>query len=133
MIVNPVECRRAQDRVEGIDKGKTSAISSNEVHVVRARGEGLIANPVRTWERARRRLTQHRLGAIDGDDGSQPQCRGELRSQTTRPTAEIEDTFTCARCEPLQHTPAPPELRVGQQVIARRIPISHNRSVRPGP
>ena len=81
--------------------------------------------PADGWGRLGRRLPQHRLRTIDGDDSALPECRHQLGGQTAGATAEIEDPFAGLRCQTPEDAPAPFELRVRDPVISFCVPIRH--------
>ena len=124
VIEDPVKRRGAQHRVEDVDERQPTSRRRGR----RAGGsEACRCRPgaARGARVPRRRLAQHRLRPIDGDDQPVPHRREQLGRQAPGAAAEIEDALVRFGREPFEYVPPPSELRIREAVIAFSVPIGH--------
>ena len=125
-----MERRRAEHGVEGVGERQVSAVGADEEHAGR---QTIVADRMRPLvpDVLRRGLIEHRRRAIDADDEAVADRGEQLGRQPPGAAAEIENALARARRQPLEHAPAPPELRIRQSVIALRVPVSHRARAQP--
>ena len=129
VITDPVKRGGAEHGVERVDERQRRAVSTDE-----ARADPSVPLVQSMWpmrlERFGCRLTQHRVGPIDGNDRPGAERPDQLRRQPAGPAADVEYALAWLRREPTEHAPSPLELRVRYAVISLSVPVRHNADIR---
>ena len=79
------------------------------------------------------RKLDHRRGRVDADHPAPRQALGQQPRHPAAAAAGVEHGLAALQLEPLEHLPPPLELRVGNAMVGRCVPVDGHSEVVTGP